>query len=311
MGALALCLVACPGRRRSEDPPANDTPANAAPRARATPDLITAGASCRGRDDCARDQSCVDGVCTHRHTSRQGEILAEAARGILAHGDEAGAVEAFEESLEAFAVAAAPVPPDLLCDAADAALRVHATDEAKERGARWADRCLRGSLPGSASRRRVAARLARLRHGGLDLSAFDAPSPSTEPYFSGESFVPPLDAIDVEVRLGDGDQAGLDRTRELLMSDDATRAIANCFGEVWAQTHPRRLEGALVLEMNTRLREVGDAQLYIGRVRATAAATDPFSECAANALDAVLDEGIRLSRSAIWQEPVVLTAALH
>ncbi len=304
---MAACLVAgCPTRETQRTEPTLETPV----RARATTAVSTAGATCRGRQDCAHDHNCVHEVCRHQRTNVRAEILIEAARGLLTAGDTRSAVEAFDEGFDAYDASDAPIPPEALCDGAIAALQVREGDQVREHAARLADRCLRESLPGDARRVQVLAGLARLRHDGIDLNLFDAPDPPDQ-YYTLEPTVPGADSVAVQLRFADGDEAGYAQTRELLGTEAANRVIADCFAQEWSQSHARSLDAALLLDMSTRLRDVGDTRLYVGRVRVLPSAADSFSECTAGALNSLLAQSIRLSRSAIWQQPLQIHARLH
>ncbi|MEM9070060.1 MAG: hypothetical protein AAGE52_16250 [Myxococcota bacterium] len=272
-----------------------------------------AGASCAGRRDCAGDQVCVESRCRHRRTTVRGEVLAAAASAQRAGGDSRSALETYEQAMNAFEQAGAPVPPEVLCGAALTALAFRDSPPEQERGARSADLCFRGSLPGDPLREEVLRRVAALRYDGLSLAAFDENTPPDE-FYSEEPSRPAADAVRVETTLsGASDQQGLTMVRETLTGDDARRAIAECFVQAWEQNHQRSARGSLLLKFTTRLRDMGAYEIYVGQIEVikTDESDDGFEACSARTLSSLLEDGPRLSRPSIWQLPFDVNAELR
>lgn len=312
---LGLTLTAgCPPRPPgaaagdAERPAAEDPEA---PSNRTLPGLPS-GTSCAGRGDCAGEQVCVDRVCRFRRTSVEGEILATAARAQLDTGDVSGAVRTYDQVLEAYERQGAPVPADILCGAAAAALSAAESSREREVAATRADACFRGSLPGSPSRLAVARTVGRLRYDGLDLSLFDRPEVAGR-FFTEEPSRPTVDAVEIALELPDRDMAGYDQVKATLQSEDATRSIAGCFIRDWEGRHERSATAALTVDLTTHLRDMGDYDVYRGEVSlsATGGGEDGFETCVAQALTGLFERGPRLSRSISWREEIEITTRLR
>lgn len=272
-----------------------------------------AGGTCSGVADCPRDQACVAGVCRYRVTSRSGEILAAAAKAQLEAGDVGGAVRTYAQALEAYAEAEAPVPPDVACGAAGAALRVASDPESRETAASYADRCFRSSLPGDAARREVERALARLRFDGLDMAAFDRERPA-ERFFTKQQSRPTTDAIEMAIDLPDRDHSGYTSLSESLRSEGARTAIADCFVADWEAHHQRSVEAALILKFDTVMRDMGDYDVFQSRPEVAAAGESEggFPACVAEKLTEALQPGPRMPYPVrAWQEPFAVAARLQ
>lgn len=247
------------------------------------------GTSCSGRDDCPSDQVCVENLCRHRETSVAGEILAAAAEAQVAAGEWEGALRAYDEAITAFETARAPVPGDVLCAAASLALRTARDTEARERGARLADRCFRATLPGDSLRSDVASALARHRFEGLDAALFDR-ADSADRFFTQEASRPTLDALVTDLVLPDGEDPALDQLREALAGEAARRAIGECFEEDWEVRHERSAHASLVVRYTTSLHNMGTYTVYDSELlfEPTTVAVDGFEPCVAHALAEVV-----------------------
>ena len=274
-----------------------------------------AGATCTGADGCGGEAVCVEGRCRYRATTVRGEILASSAEALLQSGDTATALETYEEAIEAYASAEVPTPPEVLCGAALAALRLTSAQDGRERAGSHADACFRGSLPGDPLRGEVLRGLGRLRFDGLSLVAFDEDEgePATR-FFTEEPSRPTVDAIEIAFELPDGAEPGLEELKELLQTENGTHAVADCMVQDWELRHERRATASLVLKMETRMRDMGDYDIY----EATASAEqqglqhDGFEPCVAGALTSLFEtEAPRLGRSARWQIPFEVTASLQ
>lgn len=269
-----------------------------------------AGSTCGGRSDCAADQACVAQVCRYRRTSAAGEVLATAAEHQRESGDDHAAHETYQLALSAYDSAHAPVPPDVICGAALAALALRESPEDRERGARAAHRCLHGALPGHAMRTEVVRVLAGMRYEGLSLSALDEAEP--EAFFTEATTRPTLDAIEVTIRVSEGNAAaGYDQVEPKLSGEAARRGIAECFVQDWEQRHGREARASLLLKLTTRLRDLGNFEIYMGRVEVhQTTEQEGFEGCVARVLTALVEEGPRLTRAAIWQLPIEVRARL-
>ena len=274
------------------------------------PTSHAAGSTCGGRSDCAADQACVGQVCRYRRTSVGGEVLATAAEQQRLGGDDHAAHETYEQALGAYEAANAPVPPDVLCGAALAALALRDSPEDRERGARAAHRCVHGALPGHAMRAEVVRMLASMRYEGLALSALDVAEP--EAFFTEATTRPTLDAIEVAIRVSGGSPPiGYDQIEPKLTGETARRGIAECFVQDWERRHAREARASLLLKLTTRLRHLGSSEVYMGHVEVQAITEqEGFEDCVARALSASVEEGPRLSRGAIWQLPIEAHARL-
>ncbi|NCQ59817.1 MAG: hypothetical protein GW913_03995 [Myxococcales bacterium] len=318
--ALLTLTSACPPRP-SATPPGTDAAAGSPPPGHDTlngaapsyaPTGMPSGTSCAGRSDCAGEQVCVSGVCRFRHVSVKGEILTTAARAQLDTGDVSGAVRTYDQVLEAYESQEAPVPAEVLCGAAGAALRAAETPEEREVAARRADACFRGSLPGDESRMVVQRAVSRLRYDGLDLSLFDQDQPASH-FFTEDPSRPTVDAVEIALELPDRDMAGYEPVRTTLQSEDATRAIAGCFIRDWESRHERSASAPLTIDLTSHLRDMGDYDVYTGQVTLTptGGAEGGFVGCLAEALTALFENGPRLARSISWREEIEVTTRLR
>ena len=271
-----------------------------------------AGATCTGRDGCPASQRCVEGRCRYAATTVRGEVLASSADALRESGDIDGALTTYEEAIAAFEQAEAPVPPDVLCGAAFAALRLTGGEDGRERAGAMADRCFRGSLPGDPLRMEALRALGRLRYDGLSLIAFDEQEPATR-FFTERASRPTVDAVEIGLDLPDESEAGYDDLKNLMQSDLGTRAIADCFIQDWELRHERTARASLVLKLETRLRDMGDYDIYEGTasVEQQGLEADGFEPCVAGALTGVFEENsARSGRSSRWQIPFEVTAGL-
>ena len=313
--AILVALPAC-NRRTSmmEDPPGETGEAanggGGTARARSTA-RSAAGTTCAGRDDCPSDQVCVDHVCRHRETSIAGEILASAAEGQVVAGDFEGAIRTYDQAIEHFDTAHAPVPPDLLCASASLILRTARDADARERGARRADACFRASVPGMPARTEVRRAVARLRFEGLDTALFDRAEPA-ERFFTQEASRPTVDALAIDVELPESEEPGVQQVREQLTGETAHRAIAECFVSDWELRHERSAHANLVIRYSTRLHDMGTYDSYEPEIRVekTTVAEDGFEPCVARALSAAITAP-RAGRVVAWQTNLELTARVQ
>lgn len=268
-----------------------------------------AGSTCGGRSDCAADQVCVEQVCRYRRTSAAGEVLATAAELQRTGGDVHAAHETYRAAVAAYESASAPVPPDVLCGAALAALALRESPDDRERGAHAAHRCLHGSLPGHAMRTEVVRQLASMRHEGLTLTALDEAEPQS--FFSEATTRPTLDAVEVDIHVSAEDAFGYDQIAPRLTGEAARRGVAECFVQDWEQRHLRDARAGLLLKLTTRLRDMGGFEIYSGRVEVQSSAEDGFEACVARVLSGLVEEGPRLGRATIWQVPIEVRARLR
>lgn len=309
----AICVsflcAACFGQGQSPADPeeTRDEPGEAHASA---PTSNAAGSTCGGRSDCAADQACVGQVCRYRRTSAAGEVLATAAEHQRESGDDHAAHETYALALAAYESAHAPVPPDVLCGAALAALALRESPDDRERGARTAHRCLHGALPGHAMRNEVVRALAGMRYEGLSLSALDESEP--EAFFTEATSRPTVDAIDVTIVVSGGSAAaGYDQVEPKLTGEAARRGIAECFVQDWEERHVREARASLLLKLTTRLRDLGNFEIYMGRVEVQQTTErEGFEGCVARVLSALVEDGPRLNRAAIWQLPIDARARL-
>jgi hypothetical protein len=266
-----------------------------------------AGTTCVGA--CPRGQICVAEKCRYRVSSAAGETLATAGLGQLAVGDHAGALESFDQAVAAFQGAEAPIPPEVLCGAAKAALRLASDAETREAAAQRSDACFRGSLPSDPLRAEVQTALSRLRFDGLDMAAFDDETPR-ERFFTLEPTRPTMDAIEIALSFGESEEPGFEELTAQLRAEASQRAIAECFIADWESRHERSVRGDFLLKLRTQMRDMGDYDVYepqieVVQAQAEAGAEAGFSACVTAALaTALAEEKPRMRRSISgWQEP--------
>lgn len=313
MRTLVLCtawlMCACFGQNQSapDEPPAQTEERDTRP---AISNTNAAGSTCGGRSDCAADQTCVAQVCRYRRTSAAGEVLASAGEHQRASGDHRAAHDTYQQAIAAYEGAHAPVPPDVICGAALAALALRESPEDRERGAQAAHRCLHASLPGQPRRAEVVRILASMRFEGLNIAALDESQP--EGFFTAETSRPTLDAIAVTLELSSGSPpVGYERIEPNLTGEPARRGIAECFVQDWEQRHLRETRASLLLKLTTRLRDMGNFEIYMSRVEVQQTANEPgFEACVARVLSTLVEEGPRFNRAAIWQVPIEVRARL-
>lgn len=310
---VAFALVAC-GQSNESGSGGNvwaQGPADTSDEATTEVELAS-GATCDGTPSCPRGQVCSGGLCRHRRTSVRAEALASAAEAQRLAGDSEGALTSFEEALGAYVEAQVPAPAEVACSAALLALRYYDTPEERERGARFADRCFRASLPGNTQRVEVLRAVGRLRYDGLALDGFDQPT-APERFFSREPSRPTVDAVELALSLPESSDPGYAEVREALRTEDATRIVADCFIQDWELRHQREARASLLLKLETRMRDMGTYDLYEGAftVEKTSLDVDGFEPCLAAGLTAYLAEsGVRVGRSARWQIPFEVAAQL-
>jgi hypothetical protein len=303
---MVLALGACRGRPSLLDNPPGDEGGGHGPTTRPP-----AGTTCEGRGDCPSDQVCVERECRYRDTSVAGEIFATAAAGQVEAGDWEGAIRTYDQAIEQFETAHAPVPPEILCASAALTLRTASDPEARERGARRADACFRASLPGAPEREEVRGAVARLRFEGLDTALFDRSEPA-ERFFTQEPSRPTVDALAIDVELPDSDEAGAREIREQLAGEAAHRAIADCFVQDWELRHERQAHASLILRYATHLHDMGTYDVFEPEIsiEKTTVAEDGFEPCVARSLAAAITAP-RGSRTVAWQTNIEITAAVQ
>ncbi len=312
-----LALDACNRRGATLDPRTGDpaSPTTIESATGATPSTETAptkrpptGTTCGGRDDCPSDQVCVDGTCRYRETSVAGEILAASATALVEAGDWEGAIRTYDESMQAYNDAHAPVPAELLCGSASILLSTSTDADGRERGARRADQCFRSSLPGYPAREAVRRAVARLRFEGLDVALFDRAEPA-ERFFTNDVTRPTIDALAIDVQVPDAEDATLTPLRAALGTDASHRAIAECFVQDWEVRHERTAHASLVIRFATHLRDMGSYDVYEPEltVERTTVAEDGFEPCVAGALQAAITFP-RGARTVAWQTTVDIDA---
>lgn len=222
----------------------------------------------------------------------------------MAAGDYVGALHTFEEALAAFTEADVPMPPQVACGAAVAALRLTEDEASRERAALAADRCFRNSPPGFLMREEVQSRVAMFRFDGIDLTLFDAPEPP-QAFFVEEPTRPTADAIQISIDLPASTVTGFEELQEALLGEPARVTISSCFVKDWERHHERSVTAALVLRFRTRLKDMGDYDVFAPEIAVTAGteAPGPFEACLAEGLTDTLQPGPRVGRTVTaWQE---------
>jgi hypothetical protein len=318
---IALIAIGCQRRGgltpEPDDPePAADGDGDPPPRVRSTR-RPAAGAACSGRDDCTSDQVCVDTRCRYRETSVAGEVLASAAESQAAAGDWAGAIESYEIAFRAFEAKGAPVPPEIVCGAAELMLRTAVDADARERGARNADLCFRTTVPGHPARLAVRNALARLRFEGLEIATFDREE-AADRFFTQPRSRPSVDTAQTDVQMPDLEPREFPShtaVREVLTGDTGRRAIAECFVQDWETRHERQASANLNLRFRTELIDHGDHDEHRPEVQVAQSTTaeDGFEPCLARALPTLFDLESRALRrpGEVWEQEIRITARLQ
>ncbi len=297
---LTFLLVGCEALGMGEPPPEPEAPPG------------PAGATCTGAGDCHSTQLCVEGRCRYAATAVSGEVLASSAHALRESGDIDGALSTYEEAIAAFDDAEVPVPPEVLCGAALASLRLTGGENGRERAGRFSDLCFRGSLPGDPLRQEVLKALGRLRYDGLSLIAFDEEEPASR-FFTEEASRPTVDAVEIGLDLPDEDKPGYDDLKELMQGEMGTRLIADCFIQDWELRHERTARAMLLLKTETRMRDMGTYDVYEGttEVEQRGVDVDGFEPCVAVALTHLFEEqSSRSGRRSSWQLAFEVTAGL-
>ncbi|MGF1466975.1 MAG: hypothetical protein ACFCGT_12660 [Sandaracinaceae bacterium] len=276
-----------------------------------------AGAQCAGSEDCASNQICVESRCRFPLTSVEGEVLATAAEAQAAGGDYDGAIETYDQALDAYARQRppAPVPMEVACAAASLALRTATDPEARERGAQKADLCFRSSVPGTPEREDTRRALARLRYEGLDLTQFDMPEPA-ESFFTGERTRPTADAVEVRIdmpELEPNEPRSHAQVKELLLGEQGTNAVTDCFIQDWEMHHERSAAATLSLRYRTVLRDMGSYDVWEPsiEVEAQSGGQDGFEPCLQRNLMPLFEQEQRGIRGEAWEQRVQITAAVQ
>lgn len=317
----ALALPGCQRRSGATEEPETGTetdpsaPASSEHQRAQASRRSAAGATCSGRDDCTSDQVCVENQCRYERTSVAGEILASAAVAQRLAGDWPGALASYESAFEAYEAEGAPIPPEVACAAALMILQSATDSEAREHGATRADLCFRTTVPGHPARREVQQAVARLRYEGLELARFDADEPADR-FFTGQRTRPTVDAVEVQVQMPDLEPRELPShtaVRERLDGEDGHRAVADCFIQDWEIRHEPRASGEIVVRFSTRLRDMGDYDVYIPgiEVESTSAGDDGFEPCLARTLSTLFDPDDRSIRGDNWSQAVRITASVQ
>lgn len=306
--ALSMLLLGCPenGGRR---PGGGEALAQSGDDDEAP---MPAGTTCRGNGDCSEEQACVEARCRHLRTSAAGEILATAARAQVEAGDLDGAAQTYDQAIDRFAAAEVPIPPEVLCGAAIAALRAATDVRSRDVAARRADTCFRASVPGDPLRAEVQRGLARLRYEGLELGLFDRERPA-ERFFTQEPSRPTVDAIEIALDLPESESPGFAEVRDAMRSEAATRAIADCFVADWERRHERSANASLVMSLTSRMRDMGLYDVYEATIEitGTSGASEGFEPCVAQALKTAIGAGPRTNRVVSWRETFAVAARLH
>jgi len=237
-----------------------------------------------------------------------GEILAASASALVEAGDWEGAIRTYDQAMQAYNDSHAPVPAELLCQSASIILSTSTDAEGRERGARRADQCFRGSLPGYPPREDVRRAVARLRFEGLDVALFDRAEPA-EQFFTGDVTRPTIDALAIDIQVPDTEDMTLAPLRTALATDEAHRAIAECFVQDWEVRHERSAHASVVVNFATHLRDMGTYDVYEPAltVAPTTVAQDGFEPCVAGALEAAITFP-RGARTVAWRTTVDIDA---
>lgn len=277
-----------------------------------TTSALPPGASCDRIEDCGSEQVCVDEVCRYQRTSVAGEILAAVALDQIEAGDAASALTSFQEALAAFEEAEAPVPPEVLCNAASTTLGTASDVQTREIGARLADGCFRNSLPGHPARGPVYEALATMRYDGLWPAAFDAAEPE-ERFFTAQPSRPSADSVQVDMAIPENTGPGYEEAAARFRSPELARVVADCFITDWESRHESSASAELKLSYRSRMRDMGDYDAYFGAVELEAGgAGGAFETCVMSAVSANFSgEPTRARRSGSWEETIRISAQLR
>jgi hypothetical protein len=158
----------------------------------------------------------------------------------------------------------------------------------------------------------VTRALARLRYDGLDLERFDR-GDRADRFFTKQPSRPTIDAMEIALDLPERDHSGYQALATALRGEAATRAISDCFVQDWELRHQREVQASLVLKYATRMRDMGDYDVFEPQVDVTqtSLAQEGFEPCVAQALTEALRPGPRSTRAVDWQEPFAVGARLQ
>ncbi|MCA9533367.1 MAG: hypothetical protein KC593_06810 [Myxococcales bacterium] len=306
MAVLLLGSSACELR------PSNPDPVFSSPEeGTATPPRIP-GATCAGPRDCAADQVCSGAVCVAARTCVRAELLSVAAAQQAEAGDPSGAADTYVQAIEAFDAASVTPPGATLCRAAHSMLIATLQADARERAARMADRCLRGTLPGDPLRARVIGALGRMRYDGLNLAAFDLPEPP-ERYFTEAPARPDPNRVQVTFEVTPLESRAFDPIVAALQGDAARAAAQDCFLQDWEVRHEQEASAGFQVRFFSRLRDMGSYDTYPAELEldAQSLAQEGFEPCLARALPGVVELPSSLSRVVSYETAMTVHAALQ
>jgi hypothetical protein len=262
------------------------------------------------------DQVCVEGRCRHEESVVAGELLATAAREQAAAGDDAGALELYEQAFEAFGARGVPVPPEISCGAAALELRTATEAPGREQAASRADLCFRTTFAGDAQRALVLHELAKLRFDGLDVTLFDRQEPAAA-FFTQQPTRPTMEALTIDVQMADlpgRETPEHTASRVILQGEQGRAAIGQCFLRDWETRHARSAAASLAFAYNTRLVDLGARDTYETEIaiRPNGTAQDGFEACLTTALPSLFDvtNNRALQGGSPWAQTVQVSVRL-
>lgn len=268
------------------------------------------GETCQATSDCDADRACVESRCRPIHTSVAGELLAATGRELFLGGDPIAAYESYREAMQAFERKDLPVPPEILCEAGEAAVIAGDHSVPRDQAARVVHECALVSLPGSSERAKALKALGRLRFDGLTPDRLDRETPA-DAYFTGKPARPSADAVQVSIEISDEKQQGWDEVKAQLESDLVRLAAVDCFMQAWEVNHGDSESASLEVKFRSRLRDMGAYDIYEGTPELTEIPGDGFGPCVSRVLASKLGDSIRVRRTTSWTMPVRVTARLR
>jgi hypothetical protein len=268
------------------------------------------GETCASSADCGAERVCVEGRCRAVATSIGGELLAASGRELFLKGDPAAAFESYREAISAFERRDLAVPPEVRCEAAEAAVLAGDHAVPRDQAARLVHECALESLPGSPARRKALEALARLRFDGLSVERLDRDAPA-DAYFTGRPARPSADAVKVTIEIPDGNEPGWDDVKSKLDSDLIRLAAVDCFMQAWEASHADAETAALEITFRSKLKDMGSYDVFEGEPGLAELPGDGFGPCVSRALASKMGESIRVRRTTSWTMPVRVSARLR
>jgi len=268
------------------------------------------GETCARSSDCGVGRACVERRCQALETSIAGELLAASGRELFLTGDPAAAYDAYREALLAYERRDVTIPPEIRCEAAEAAVLAGDRAVPRDHAARLVHECALSSLPGSTPRKKALEALARFRSDGLSVERLDRDTPA-DAYFTGKPARPSPESVQVTVDIPEGKEPGWEEVKGRLDSDFVRLAAVDCFLQAWEVSRADAGNVALDVTFRAKLKDMGSYDVFEGEPTVAELPGDGFGPCLSRAIAAKLGDSIRVRRTTSWTMPVRVNARLR